>query len=133
MSNYEIETDGIVVRARPAFLEEQSAPDDGRWFWAYTIEIENLGRDTVQLLGRHWRITDANGFAQEVKGDGVIGKQPIIAPGKNFTYTSGCPLSTPSGMMWGTYQMRRFSDEALFDVAVPAFPLDSPGVKLTVN
>jgi ApaG protein len=130
---FEAETDGIIVRARPVFLEEQSNPDEGRWFWAYTIEIENLSRETVQLLSRHWRISDAHGLSQDVQGDGVIGKQPVIAPGKSFSYTSGCPLSAPSGMMWGQYRMRRFSDDGEFDIAVPAFPLDSPYAQRVAN
>lgn len=130
---YEAETDGIVVRARPEYLAEDSDPERGRYVWAYTIEIKNRGRETVQLLSRFWRITDANGVTQEVRGEGVVGKQPVIQPGKTFQYTSGCPLSAPSGLMIGAYEMERLGDGLRFDVAVPAFALELPGARPLAN
>ncbi|NMD08558.1 MAG: Co2+/Mg2+ efflux protein ApaG, partial [Phyllobacteriaceae bacterium] len=100
--------------------------------WAYTITIENLGQVTAQLLARHWIITDALGHKQEVRGDGVVGEQPTLAPGESFQYTSGCPLSTPSGMMVGSYDMQA-ADGKCFAITVPAFSLDSPHDKRTLN
>ena len=117
-------TSGIAVHAKPRFLPEES--HDGRFVWSYTIEIENKSADTVQLLTRHWRITDANGLTQEVHGPGVVGEQPVIKPGDSYKYTSACPLSTSSGIMVGSYQMVRLDDQSPFDIAVPAFSLDSP-------
>jgi ApaG protein len=122
---YEQETSGLVVRVAPQFILEQSAPDERRFVWAYTIEIENRGDEPVQLLSRYWRITDENGLTQEVHGEGVIGQQPVIAPGASFRYTSAAPLAAPSGMMQGAYSMAR-ADGERFEVAVPAFVLDSP-------
>ncbi|GAM98220.1 apaG protein [alpha proteobacterium U9-1i] len=124
-------TSGIAVSANPRFLPEQS--EDGRFVWAYTIEIANNSADTVQLLSRHWRITDANGLTQEVRGPGVVGEQPVIQPGDSYSYTSACPLSTSSGMMVGSYQMVRLDDQAPLDVAVPAFALDSPHATRLAN
>jgi len=118
-------TRGIRVTVRPAFLEEQSSPGEGRYFWAYQVRIENEGAQPVQLLRRHWRITDALGRLQEVKGDGVVGEQPVLEPGEAFEYTSGCPLPTPSGIMVGTYAMQTAGGD-LFDADIPAFSLDSP-------
>ncbi len=123
---YEQTTSNLLVRATPRFLPEESKPDEGRFVWAYSIEIENHSSETVQLLSRHWRITDANGLTQEVKGPGVVGQQPVLKPGERFAYTSACPLTTGSGMMLGSYQMVRVGDGAAFEVAVPAFALDSP-------
>ena len=122
----------IKITVRPKYLEEQSEPDEGRYFWAYTIEIANIGDRTVRLTHRHWRITDANGRQEEVRGPGVVGEQPRLQPGEAFTYTSGCPLTTPSGIMVGTYRMVD-DDGRAFDVAIPAFSLDSPHVKRSVN
>jgi ApaG protein len=122
----------IKVTVLPKFLEEQSEPDEGRYFWSYTIEIANVGDRIVQLTHRHWRITDANGRSQEVRGPGVVGEQPRLKPGDAFSYTSGCPLPTPSGIMVGAYTMVDESGEA-FDVAIPAFSLDSPHAKHTLN
>lgn len=119
-------TRGITVTARTAFLEEQSDPDAGTWVWAYQIRIENAGPDTVQLLRRTWRITDAQGRIKTIEGSGVVGKQPILAPGEAFEYTSGTPLGTPSGFMSGTYHMRVAGTGEVFDAAVPTFSLDSP-------
>lgn len=129
---YEAVTHGIRIRVEPQYLEEQSAPDEGHFFWAYTIEIANEGDATVQLKTRHWRITDANGRTEEVRGPGVVGQTPMLEPGQSFTYTSGCPLGTPSGIMVGSYQMQR-EDGSLIDVAIPAFSLDSPFVVRNVN
>jgi ApaG protein len=100
-------------------------PQSGRYFWSYTIEIANLGEETVTLLSRYWKITDGNGKIQEVRGEGVVGEQPTIGPGSSFTYTSGCPLETPQGIMVGTYVMEGPGGE-LFTVDIPAFSLDMP-------
>lgn len=124
---YEAETNGILVRVAPSFLPQESDPDEGRWFWAYTIEVENRGLRTVQLVTRHWRITDATGAQSSVDGDGVIGKLPVIRPGDLFRYTSGCPLAAPSGMMGGHYTMVETDTGRTFDVTIPTFALDSPG------
>jgi ApaG protein len=122
---YEQETAGMVVRVEPQFLPGESRPEEGRYVWAYTIEIENRRVDPVQLISRFWRITDENGLTQEVRGDGVIGQQPVIAPGQSFRYTSAAPLAAPSGVMVGAYSMQRGDGEA-FDIQVPLFALDSP-------
>jgi len=122
---YDRTTRSILVTAKPIYLEAESEPDEGRYFWAYTISIENCGKETVQLLTRHWQITDAQGNKQEVRGDGVIGEQPVLEPGERFEYTSGTPLPTPTGFMVGSYNMRNATGER-FDIAIPAFSLDSP-------
>lgn len=113
------------VTVDPVFLEDQSLPLDNHYVWAYRIWIENQGSESVQLLSRTWRITDGNGVMHEIKGEGVVGEKPWIVAGKTFHYTSGTPLSTPSGMMEGTYHMKTQAGEH-FDVAIPAFSLDSP-------
>lgn len=118
-------TRGITVTVQPIFLEDQSQPDDGHYVWAYRVRIENNGGDTVQLKRRHWKITDALGRMQEVEGAGVVGEQPVLRPGESYEYTSGTPLSTPSGIMMGTYQMESDEGES-FAVRIPAFSLDSP-------
>lgn len=123
---FEQETGGMVVRVEPSFLPQESRPEENRFVWAYTIEIENRSEETVQLIARHWRITDENGFTQEVRGPGVVGEQPVIPPGRSFRYTSACPLAAPSGVMMGAYSMQRVDDRSAFDIAVPAFVLDSP-------
>lgn len=123
---YEQETAGVLVRVEPQFLPEESNPDEGRFVWAYTIEIENRSAADVRLMSRYWRITDAKGVTQEVRGDGVIGQQPLIPPGQSFRYTSAAPLAAPSGMMMGAYSMVRVDDGSAFDIAVPVFNLDSP-------
>lgn len=122
---YEKMTRGIVVRVTPMFLADQSAPDENYYVWAYQVQIENRGEIAVQLRDRHWRITDARGRLQEVRGPGVVGEQPVLKPGQSFEYTSGTPLPTPSGIMVGSYGMET-PDGARFDVAIPAFSLDSP-------
>jgi ApaG protein len=122
---YEAVTRGIRVRVTPQFLDDQSSPEDTQFFWRYTIDIVNESGDTVRLRSRYWRITDARGMTEEVRGPGVVGKTPVLAPGTSFRYTSGCPLTTPSGIMVGSYQMSNEAGE-LFDVAIPTFSLDSP-------
>ena len=129
---YETVTRGIRVRATPQYLEDESSPENDRFFWAYTIDISNEGSETVQLRSRHWRITDAEGRTEEVRGPGVVGETPVLKPGTNFRYTSGCPLDTPSGIMVGTYQMATEMGE-LFNVAIPAFSLDSPHARRSIN
>jgi ApaG protein len=126
-------TRGINVRVASFYLEDQSEPEAGRYVWAYRVTIENHGDATVQLLRRTWRITDARGHTILVQGDGVVGEQPVLQPGEAFEYTSGTPLETPSGFMTGQYHMVIHAqgpsagarDDA-FDVAIPAFSLDSP-------
>ena len=125
-------TRGITVRVSVSYLPEQSEPDRGRWFWAYHIRIENEGDQAVQLLTRHWIITDAEDKVQEVRGEGVIGQQPVLQPGERFSYTSGCPLMTPDGSMSGSYA-RLGDDGTTLAVAVPLFPLDSPYVKKVLH
>lgn len=122
---YEEETRNVRVRVTPRFMPEQSQPRAGRYFWAYTIEIVNEGDEAVTLLARHWVIVDGLGRQERVDGPGVVGEQPIIAPGSSFTYTSGCPLTTPDGMMEGLYDMVSASGD-VFQVKIPAFSLDSP-------
>ena len=122
---YEQTTRGIRVQVEPSFLEGQSEPDLGRYVWAYRVTIENGGAETVQLLSRHWRITDSRGRTREVQGSGVIGEQPVLAPGESFQYASGAPLETPSGFMTGTYTMRSDAGER-FEISIPMFALDSP-------
>jgi ApaG protein len=129
---YEAITRGIRVRVTPEFLEDRSDPDESQYFWAYTVDIHNDGEEIVTLKTRHWLITDANGRQEHVRGPGVVGETPTLAPGQSFTYTSGCPLTTPSGIMVGSYQMQ-LPDGAMLDVAIPAFSLDSPYAKRSVN
>jgi ApaG protein len=129
---YRETTRNIEVRVTPRFLDERSSPAENYYFWAYTIEIVNSGTETVQLTARHWRITDAAGRVQEVRGPGVVGEQPVLGPGQSFQYTSGVPLPTASGFMVGTYSMVTAAGER-FDVAIPAFSLDSPAVGRTIN
>ncbi|MBU1325106.1 MAG: Co2+/Mg2+ efflux protein ApaG [Alphaproteobacteria bacterium] len=129
---YSAETHDVIVRVRPSYLAGQSDPDGGRWVWAYQVEIVNCRSGPVQLLARHWTITDGLGRTEEVRGPGVVGEQPVIPPGGAHAYASGCPLSTPSGAMVGTYTM---ADEkgARFEVAIPAFSLDVPDAGRTLN
>ena len=129
---YEAVTSGIRIRVQPLYAEDQSSPDEDYYFWTYTVEIANEGEETVQLRSRVWRITDAKGRVDEVRGPGVVGQTPVIAPGQSFSYTSGCPLPTPSGIMVGSYQMAGQTGK-LFDVAIPAFSLDSPFTLRSVN
>jgi ApaG protein len=122
---YRALTRHIEVKVTPRFLDDRSSPENSYYFWAYSVEVVNHGTETVQLLTRHWRITDALGRLQEVRDAGVVGKQPVIEPGRSFSYTSGVPLPTPSGFMVGTYGMVNGSGEH-FDAEIPAFSLDSP-------
>jgi ApaG protein len=125
-------TRGIAVSVEPTYLEENSSPATSRYLWAYRVTIENQGRETVQLLNRHWMITNARGEFTEVKGPGVVGKQPLLKPGESYSYTSGAPLDTPSGMMGGSYQMETDRGE-LFDIEIPTFSLDSPNQDVLLN
>ena len=118
-------TRDISVTVETSYLEKQSDPDEQYFVWAYRITIANYSNQTVQLLSRHWKISDGQGRVQEVRGEGVIGEQPILEPGANYTYSSGTPLQTPSGFMHGSYQMQS-DDGERFDVDIPAFSLDSP-------
>jgi ApaG protein len=129
---YQAETHGIVVRVRPSFLGGQSDPDEGRWVWAYQIEIVNLTPTPVQLVARRWTITDARGLSEQVAGPGVVGEQPTIQPGASYSYVSGCPLATASGSMVGAYVMVDDLGRT-FEVAIPAFSLDVPGVERLLN
>ncbi len=129
---YSAVTDGIAVTAEPFYLEDQSDPSDGRYVWGYRITIANNSAAPVQLLSRHWRIVDANGRVEEVRGPGVVGEQPVIDPGERYEYASRCPLSTASGMMSGSYTMTG-EDGQHFPVAIPAFSLDSPGLRRSLN
>lgn len=122
---YEEVTRDILIRVRPAFLDDESEPDENRYFWSYTIEIENKGAEAVQLMSREWRITDALNKTEIVRGPGVVGEQPRIEPGEVFAYTSGAPLATPSGFMRGVYMMRT-DDGDKFEAVIPGFALDSP-------
>jgi ApaG protein len=120
---YETVTNGIRVRVTPRYVEEQSSPEEGYFFWAYTVEIANEGKVTVQLKTRHWQITDANGKKEVVRGPGVVGQTPVLSPGQSFTYTSG---------MMGSYQMQ-LPDGTYMNVTIPGFSLDSPFARRSVN
>ncbi|MDP6405749.1 MAG: Co2+/Mg2+ efflux protein ApaG [Alphaproteobacteria bacterium] len=125
-------TRSIEVTIDPVYLDDQSEPADDHFVWAYQVRIENKGGETVQLLNRYWRITDAQGRIQEVRGAGVVGERPVLNPGQSYEYTSGTPLSTPLGIMDGSYQMETQNGET-FDVVIPAFSLDSPHQRRSVN
>jgi ApaG protein len=126
------ETRGITVSVASIFLPHESVPAQDRYVWAYRVRIANGGEDQVQLIARHWIITDGRGRTEHVQGAGVVGEQPVLSPGQAFEYTSGCPLSTPSGFMVGTYQMITADGDA-FDIEIPAFSLDSPHAGQTLN
>jgi len=129
---YDKTTRAIRVTVKPSFLEDQSSPDENYYVWAYRVQIENQGPETVQLRDRYWRITDGFGRVQEVRGPGVVGEQPVLKPGERFEYTSGTPLATPSGIMLGTYRMETAAGES-FEVEIPAFSLDSPHHPIRLN
>jgi ApaG protein len=129
---YRALTRDIEVVVEPFYLEEQSDPDDDRYVWGYRIVISNHSSYAVRLVTRYWHITDQNGQVDEVTGPGVVGEQPQLNPGDTYEYSSGCPLDTPSGMMFGHYQMENDNGER-FDVDIPAFSLDSPGLTRTLN
>lgn len=120
-------TGAVTVRVSVSFLPEQSEPGKGRWFWAYHVRIENAGRQAVQLVSREWIISDARGTQHEVRGEGVVGEQPVLEPGGSFDYVSGCPLGTPTGAMEGRYFMIG-ADGSSFPVDIPRFPLIAPAV-----
>ena len=125
MSTSEAVTRNVRVRVRAQYDPERSDPSDNQWFFLYTIQISNEGHQTVQLLSRHWIITDGKGQVQEIRGPGVVGEQPVLAPGERFEYTSGCPLTTPFGSMQGTYQMVSEKQDR-FDVDIAPFALTEP-------
>jgi ApaG protein len=125
-------TRGIAVSVEPTYLEANSSPGSSQYVWAYQVTIENQGLETVQLLSRHWMITNARGELNEVKGPGVVGEQPVLKPGESFAYTSGAPLNTSWGMMGGSYQMESESGER-FDIEIPTFSLDSPNQGMVLN
>lgn len=124
---YVAETRGVTVRVSVSYLAEQSEPAQARWFWAYHIRIENNGERAVQLLTRHWVITDGRGERHSVEGEGVVGEQPLILPGASYDYVSGCPLTTSTGSMQGSYHMLD-TEGAAFDVVIPKFALTAPAV-----
>ncbi len=119
------EKNKILVEAIPQFIESQSSPNQGRFVFAYTITITNVGLTPAKLLTRHWMITDANGKIQEVSGEGVIGEHPYLKPGESFSYTSGTLLETPVGIMQGNYIMRS-DDGDNFSAVIPQFTLSIP-------
>lgn len=125
-------TSDVTISVEPVYLDHESQPENNIWVWSYTVSIRNGGTETLQLRTRHWRITDALGRTQEVRGPGVVGEQPVLKPGESFVYTSGTPLATPSGIMAGTYSMEGPGGR-MVEVEVPAFSLDSPGASKQVN
>ena len=125
-------THNIKIEVKSFYLEEHSEPEENSFLWAYQVKIKNNGKKTVKLLRRHWKIIDAFGHTKEVRGEGVVGEQPTLEPGKSFEYTSGTPLSTSSGLMHGSYFM--INNEGLdFEVKIPAFSLDIPDIKNRLN
>jgi ApaG protein len=132
MPMYRAVTRNIAVKVEPFYLDDRSDPAENRYVWAYRVTIDNQSNDFVQLLSRYWHITDGIGRVEEVRGAGVVGEQPELNPGDSYQYTSGCPLTTPSGIMVGHYTMKNNRGE-LFDIAIPAFSLDIPSKTRTVN
>lgn len=129
---YRAVTRNIQVTVEPTYLPNRSNPEAGQHVWAYSVDIVNLGLETVKLRARHWTIVDSFGRVEEVRGPGVVGQQPRLGPGERFEYTSGCPLRATSGVMRGSYLMETATGET-FDVVIPAFSLDIPGVERSVN
>lgn len=125
VSLFEQRTGDVIVRVEPEYLAEQSSPSDGRFIWAYTVEIDNQSADDLRVTGRYWHIADSRGQVQEVRGQGVVGEKPVVRAGEQFRYTSGAPLSAPSGMMSGSYRVEPETGEP-YDVDIPVFVLDSP-------
>jgi ApaG protein len=121
----EANTRGIRIRVRSAYIADRSEPEHNQWFFAYNVHISNEGTETAQLVSRHWIITDADGRVEEVRGPGVVGEQPVLAPGESFEYTSGCPLRTGFGTMHGTYQMVTAGGDR-FDAEIAPFSLGEP-------
>lgn len=122
---FEQRTQDVIVRVEPEYLAEQSNPSDNRFIWAYTVEIDNQSPFDLRVTGRYWHIADSRGQVQEVRGQGVVGEKPVVKAGEQFRYTSGAPLSAPSGMMSGSYRVEPDSGEP-YDVEIPVFVLDSP-------
>ena len=129
---YQADTDNISVMVQPQFLDDESDPNTHQYFWAYHVRIENGGQQPIQVIRRHWTIINSYGSRQEIFGDGIVGEQPILQPGEAFEYTSAAPLSTPGGMMLGTYDVSR-DGNALMSVTIPAFSLDSPYQSVSIN
>ena len=129
---YRAVTRSIEVNVEPYYMADRSDPEEGRFVWAYRVTIDNQSDEFVKLLARHWQITDGTGRIEDVRGAGVVGEQPELNPGDSYQYTSGCPLSTPSGIMVGSYTMRNARGE-IFEIDIPAFSLDIPGKSRTVN
>jgi ApaG protein len=125
LSTSETTTNGVCIEVDASYAADHSAPQLGQWFFLYSIRISNVGDETVQLLSRHWIITDATGKVEEVRGPGVVGEQPVLQPGEAFQYTSGCPLATPWGSMRGRYEMRAASG-SLFQAEIMSFELRQP-------
>ena len=118
----------IEISAEPIYLEEESEPHSEQFVWSYQITIQNCSERSIKLRKRHWNITDSNGLTHEIKGDGVVGLEPVVKPGESFSYTSGAVLSAPSGIMFGNYEMENLEGDS-FNVSIPAFSLDSPHEK----
>ena len=129
---YSKKTKKINITVNPYFLDDQSEPEDQHFVWAYQVTIDNQSNEKVQLKNRYWKIIDSNGSEQEVRGEGVVGEQPILNPGEKFEYTSGTPLSTPSGFMEGYYEMETNKGKK-FEAIIPQFSLDSPFIKNNLN
>ena len=129
---YSKKTKMINITVNPYFLDDQSEPDDQHFVWAYQVTIDNQSNEKIQLKNRYWKIIDSNGSEQEVRGEGVVGEQPVLNPGEKFEYTSGTPLSTPSGFMGGYYEMET-NEGKRFDAIIPQFSLDSPFIKNNLN
>ena len=125
VASSEAVTHGIRVEVRSRYLEDRSRPEENQWLFAYTVRVTNESPRTVQLLSRHWIITDGEGRVEEVRGKGVVGEQPVLRPGESFEYTSGCPLATPTGTMQGTYSMSSSEGDVL-DVVIAPFALSEP-------
>lgn len=125
-------THSVRVTVSPTYLPDHSEPEEDRYVWAYRVCIENLGQQSIQLRARHWKITDARGQIREVRGEGVVGQQPLLEPGESFEYVSGTPLTTPSGIMAGNYHMETQQGEQL-EITIPAFSLDSPHQTISLN
>jgi ApaG protein len=125
MSSSEAVTGGIRVRVQAEYSPAHSRPHENRWFFLYSVSIANESDRTVQLVTRHWQITDATGHVEEVRGPGVVGQQPVLEPGQSFEYTSGCPLASPYGSMRGSFQMIT-ADGSQFDAEIAAFELSAP-------
>lgn len=129
---YSSTTQEVTVSVEPTYLSGESVPEQNIYVWSYKVRIENNGGNTLQLKTRHWKITDSYGRVQEVHGPGVVGEQPVLKPGEAFEYTSGTPLSTPSGIMVGTYAMQ-MTDGTVMDIAIPAFSLHTPDMARRLN